>query len=543
MASSRALRPQTFSAGPFRGVHESTGSRFDTFARFADAIVNGYIPDPESGSEVVCRPGTIAGPRMGSAGVRIAQGTVIHVATDGTVRSFAIVGGKVYRYNTGTSSFTDVSPLSGCTISTTAKVYLVQFGDQILVNDNTNQPWIMSDLGGTNVDAVEIEIDSSGSAWTAFGKPTVYEAKAVWIAKVIDGTSYRNAIVHSEEGDAAVGYQQTGYDNLWEITQNDTDALQAIVGTNSGLYYFRTDTIGLITGPLDQTTASTDLIAKGIGTTSPAAVTLIGDWIYFVDQSLRAHRLRIGDHDPKPLWMDMRRTLDALAAGGSQSFVESSVEQHTSAEFWPTLNVWVVAAGATATTSLWVFDTITGRFLGTWSLAGGVGVDHIGTVRDSLGRVRLLAIGRSSSDVSASDNGGYGFVFNWPGDETVYARDGDGTSIAWTAISFQVKTHPMGLKERMMYQWDAAVFEGEPQAATISVLTDSKYETSTLSPGGNTAVYQGAKRHPVGLAQSGPFCQVTVTLTTSTGTSGNIQPRLTSIEATGLPVPIMPEDY
>lgn len=534
--------PKRFFAGPWVGVHEDTGSRFENAPNLASAILNGYIPNPEKGSEVVGRPGTITGTRMGTT-ARIGQGDCIHTALDGTVRSFAVCDGKVYRYNTGTQNYTDVSPASGCTISTSARVYLVPFGDSIIVSDSTNKPWVMTGLGNANVTATEIDYNGSGTAWVAYGRPTVYAAKVFFICKTLNSVGARNAIMWSEEGSAATGYQQSGYDNLWELTQNASEALTAIHGTNAALVYFRAESIGLIAGQVDstfQTTATRDQVSTGIGTTSPDAVTQIGDKLYFLDANLRPYRLSIGGSEPESLWNQLRRTLDALNATGTASFLESAVEARTSARYWPAMDLWVVVAGADPTNAPWVFDTRTGRFIGTWQVRGGAYLDHVGLVRDALGRIRLLFLGGNNTSTLSSSNRGYPYTFNWPGDETVYARDGDAGS-SWTAITVSVTTHPLGLKERQSYQWYGVSCEAEPGAATVSITTDTAYTAgSAATPTGTTASYQGSKRYVVGLARTGPYAQVTVSQATTTGTTGNIPPRLTSVEATALPLPLPP---
>ena len=100
----------------------------------------------------------------------------------------------------------------------------------IIVSNGSDRPWIMSNLSATPVTRTYIDYDGAGTAWTAWGKPTVAAGKLVFICHTLNSVAAQQAIMWSEEADATVGYQQSGYDNLWEVTQSDTDALVAIRG-------------------------------------------------------------------------------------------------------------------------------------------------------------------------------------------------------------------------------------------------------------------------------------------------------------------------
>ncbi len=147
-----------------------TSEPYDDAPNLLNQLVNGYIPDPQSGSAVYSRPGFEA--LVDS--VTNPQGAYLHIGTTGTAYNFLFANGAVYRVaaNGGTTAVTP----TGVAIDSTALVYAVSLGDNLIVSDGVNPPWIGTNLGATPITGTRITYSGSttnvlkiGTTQTAIG--------------------------------------------------------------------------------------------------------------------------------------------------------------------------------------------------------------------------------------------------------------------------------------------------------------------------------------------------------------------------------------
>ncbi len=207
---------------------------------------------------------------------------------------------------------------------------------------------------------------SPANPWLAFGRPTIYAGSIFFVGKRVGttetsgGTSVRTSIIWSEPNFPLVGYRQTGYDNVWELTQTSTEPIFALAGTNDTLYYFRAYSIGAVSGTPGinfQGTATHDVVSGNVGTTVPGTVRQFLNYVYFADQYGRPYRMPIGA-TPEPIWLQAREIFEDTAISISErawGFVE------------PNLNLYLVkTVGPKNQCMAW--DANTGTFFGYWSL-------------------------------------------------------------------------------------------------------------------------------------------------------------------------------
>ena len=399
---------------------------------------NGYLPEPGSGVGYYARPGFRLKNRGGQLNAG-GYGQAVQYATiaDGTVYNFFAVGGKLYRSNAALTAFTDVTP-AGVTISTTSRVHITPFSNRIIVNDNVNTPWVGDSLGSTPITATKIQYNNLGAAWVAYGPAVIYQDTPFFVVKQRDGEGVdagtpQKRIARIAWGfvdDPLTGYRQLNYDFEWDIIQNGSNPIYALWATNLALYYFRNDSIGTLTGDVGpdlKTTATHDSIDQAIGTRAPASFAAFGNILYFVDELGRPHRFVVGK-GLEPLWKQLRRVVP-----NSNAVFPAYTAYTACGQIVPELDLYVVAIYAPDVnvgtnqhaTTLYAFDAATGKYVGDWTIAGGVAVHAMGTVVDSSGQKRLAVIG--SKDVPASPqvagDGGYVWVLGLLADGAW--KDGD----------------------------------------------------------------------------------------------------------------------
>jgi hypothetical protein len=277
--------------------------------------INGEFQDPQNGGAVYARGGydraTSSALDGGSSDYVAALHTI--VTSDGTQRTFAFVGTKVYR-ESGDTSWTDVTPV-GVTIASTGVKYVISYNDELIVSDDTNEPWRGTNLGSTPITGTEIEVNTAGSAWAARGKPTVYGGKLFFIAALIGSTNYNSRLVWSEELSASTGYLQDGYTNSWDLVQTGSDRISQILGTNAALYYWRGSSIGAIEGAVNatfQTTSTHDAVSQEIGTLANCAPLLAQGSVWFLDRRGLPMRFAVGGSSIDPLWEQLRGRVDRV---------------------------------------------------------------------------------------------------------------------------------------------------------------------------------------------------------------------------------------
>jgi hypothetical protein len=532
----------------------------DSASLLADAI-NLYIPDPASGSGAFARPGFSllnSADQLGISASRRGQGVYTHISADGTAYSFVVVGGKLYRVDSTLTTFTDVTP-AGITITSASgsRVFFESFADELIVTDGTNRPWRGTNLASTPITGTYIDFDGAGTAWTAFGRPTVYGGCLFFILGTVDSVGARNDIAWSEPASPTIGYQQTNYDNRWTVAQTSASPIFAIVGTNTGLYYFREQSIGRIAGdvgPNLETTHTHDAVSFKTGTTLPGTVQLFGDTIYFCDAIGRPHRFELGGR-PEPIWLQMRTIADASAVG----FPLVS-QQTATAALDPSLDIYLVAIWSSASASLasptemYAFDAKTGVYMGRWQIGAGMFIDCLGVLDENNGRGAVVVLGSKA----VSGEAGYAWALNSltaPGsilteedgdflvtEDEGYTLSSEGTEELWLdngeVPTIQAKTHRLGFSPDQATVVDRVVVvagSDAPMSASITTPNTSAEALGTATPG---ASVNESFRGVWGAAQSGRDVAITVAPTTATE-----QWSVDVVEITGLAVPVGPEEW
>lgn len=234
--------------------------------------------------------------------------------------------------------------------------------------------------------------------WQAFGQPVVYSGSVFFIAANVvtpsGVTNARSTIVWSEPNFPLIGYQQTDYDNVWELTQTSTEPLFVLVGTNDVLYYFRQASIGALAGTPGinfQGTATHDVVSGNVGCIGPKTAQKFLNFIYFADQYGRPWRLAVGG-TPEPIWLQAREVYDdsASSTSGAQWAVID-----------PNLNVYLLKIFATSDT-FYVYDARSGAYFGFWTPATDADFTDLNTagqVQNATG-VRYVAILKAATPAS-----------------------------------------------------------------------------------------------------------------------------------------------
>lgn len=502
-------RTQEVPVGPFRAVVDATDPNSHNSQTLFDAV-NMYAADASRDAAIVARPGMMGlGTQMGQAGGRFGQEVWEHRRRDGTLDRFIICGGKLYTWD-GATTFTDVTPGTQ-TISTTARVYCCSFQDYLIVTDGVSRPWAYDPEAGTGSN---IEVNTAGDSWRAFGRPTVYGGKLFFVVDGIgddtfvtqnDDTlitqaedvlftqsqaGYLNMLVWSEEADHTIGYRQSGYVNFWELTQSSNDPIYAIQGTEEALFYFRVNSIGAITGTVNtdfQAASTRDTVSTTVGTTTPASVVLVDRTIFFLDAEGRPHRLVIGGGEPQELWTQVRRVTESNIGATSNA---SNVESIGYGAYNELLEV--VLFTSWNRTAPMAFDARTGGYLGTWQFYGGAHVDAMRTFTDSSGRKAFCFLGTTDTTYSTA-NQGYLSRSKFTADTNQWLDQASHAVATYTALTRAVESGPIssGQGARLQVVGDAvaARLTGDSSAHSVrlQVVTPSA-GLGTASTASSTAV-------------------------------------------------------
>lgn len=407
MPALRGARTVQLRTGPWKRVQTTEKDPWDDATDELVDAGNIYIPDPIGGSGIAARPGWSimngGQPVSNTAGIR-GQGVLSHISLGGTAYNFAVFGGKLYRADSVFVLYEDVTPV-GVTIDsgTTTRVYGTSLGDQFIVTDGVHRPWIASSLDSTPIVGTYIDFDGAATEWTAYGRPTVYGGSIIFVLNTVGSDGARFDIAYSLPGDATLGYQQPTYDFRSTMEQaTPVTPLFAVAGTNTGLYYFRQHSIGVISGAIGpdlSSTATHDALSQNVGTITPAGVVQYGEEVYFLDQMGRPYRL--ADRQLDPIWLQMRGIID----DGPVTYPNANAAV-ASAAYEPYLNLYVSAPFTTdvvaqgAPDEMYGFDVKTRNYIGRWRIASqdgttdaGCSIDCLGTFTDPTGRGVLMALG------------------------------------------------------------------------------------------------------------------------------------------------------
>lgn len=461
-------------AGPFHGVRTLVNAPYEDASRYLYQANNGYFVNSNDVFSWMARPGFSQVVSLGT-GARM-QGTISYVdPTTGSIYNFFAFNGRLYRGST------DVTPV-GITIdaSTSTRVSFVAVGGAIVVTDGVNRPWVMSNFGGTPATGTYIDIDGAGGAWSTWGKPTLYQDSVMFITRTVPGGSLvipRVGLVWCEPNQPTVGYTQTGYADFWNIIENGSEPLYAILGTNNGLFYWRESSIGLASGTPSinfSTTATRDYRGDPVGTICPWAVAIFNDNIFFLDNHGHPWMMPV-QGDPQPIWQQ--------APG--VDVVSNIITAHPDIMSWlavgaiaPELNQYVVAVNTTNVTSppaptspsaAMVFDAQTGVYSGAWYISGYfTGMDVVDTYLDANGLRHLLVCGGIATPGAS---GGYAFSLNTL--SSGLWNDPSG------GIDLFARTHRLGYSaSRVLY----------PDAATFITTTSDAYAVTVVESGDTATV-------------------------------------------------------
>lgn len=530
------------SAGPWSGVLTTSDPYDDATETLYDAV-NLYLPDPSGRCGAYARPGfTLQAGPLETGGTFRGQGVFTHVDIDGTITNFCVIKGVLYRADASFTIFTNVTP-TGCTISALAeqRVYGVQFGNEFVVTDGVNRPWLMTAFTATPVTATEIEFNAASDDWSAYGKPTVYGGSLFFIVNEVDGTFLRSTIAWSNPADAATGYDQLNYDFTWTIFATGISPITAIQGTNTSLYYGTQNSIGEIAGavgPNLQSTATTASISVNVGMAIPQTVVLFGQTVFFCDYAGRPYMLPVGGQ-PVAIYLQMRKIIDDSNTSGYPGVTL----QTATATFEPSFNKYLVAIFSSASSNagppveMYSFDARSGKYEGRWMIGEGVQIETLGTFLDANGRGTLISLGSlvapSGTSLAAS-----GYVWSMNGvtalgegmtienGNYLTIEDGtflqtEGNAASWLdngeVPRIEATTNRMGYSATEMLHCDRAqVVVGSQAPITVSMETSATDVTVESTPTPTTA-YDDMYRAVAGADIVGRGLVVTVSPTTADG--------------------------
>jgi hypothetical protein len=323
--------------------------------RKASFALNAYPAFAEQGGGYEGRPGFTQLDEILEGGVQLIKQ---FSKLDGTEITVIIAGGKFYTVdwvNETVDETLTAANLSSAsvTLDDTARVYAVEFVDELVLTDGENTPWMWDGTANGG-------ITSLTNAPVAFGPPTIYYAKLMFIKD-----AERTAFVWSEENQPNTGYEAGGATNVWSLGQSNQEALYLLYGTNEALFYWRARSMGAISGAVDedfQTTGTHDGLSTTIGTTSPASLVHYAESLYFVDADAHPQRFIIGGGFQVPaIWHDASETVIRLPRLKLSNIV---------GQLRPLENVVtfaVTSLGEDENTQQLVFHADRGEFVGVWS--------------------------------------------------------------------------------------------------------------------------------------------------------------------------------
>lgn len=310
----------------------------------------------------------------------------------------------------------------------------------------------------------------TSTPWRAYGQPVIYTGAVFFILSDVDGTAARSSITWSEPNLPNVGYRQTDYDNLWELTQTGSEPLYALAATNNALYYSRAFSWGAIAGAPGvnfQGTATQDVVSGNVGCTAPATVQVALNYVYFCDAVGRPYRFAVGG-TPQAIWLQCRELFEDNAS--DQAF--STIETLAWGRIDTNLNLYVVnGVSLTVGATPMVFDALTGIYTGQWSIGGGLRVFAMGVVRNAAG-TPTLAFSQNSGSV----------LYLW---RLSYLADNvwadNGTAIPWVATT----------------QWMGYAGRAQMKAVEIRVIAETGNGSTSPQTIAITAQNSNASNDPV----------------------------------------------
>ena len=423
---------------------------------YALELTNCYLPPGKQGRFAVGRPGlSQLGAQLGGVGARTIQYLGQFTKNAGTRYTIAIVGGKFYTLNWGTSTWSEAvnaATFSGAsiTLSTTARFYSAVLNDKIILHDGVNTPWMWD--GTTNGGLTKLT-----NAPVFYGPIGVYYAKLFGIK-----ANERDTFVWSEEGDPTTGYEAGGYNNAWSPLGAGT--FYGLCATNAALYLFEARRSIRITGAVStdfQTSGTRSDLSERTGTMSPMLVTDGG--IVLVDADGAPQIIRNGMN---AMWEDCLLAISTVAT--------SSLSKVQIVE-WPLLDVTLIGLplDPNSVVSQWLLFRTSGdepRYVGRWDL--GLNDASAVVLNDSLVPVFLVS---GNAD-------GYIYQMGQPTGNTWDDEFAGGTK----SIPHVVTWHPLG----------------------VDVDTDRTYDRATVLLSGETSQTQVTFNYQTTRGSSTPVTKV-----------------------------------
>jgi hypothetical protein len=243
----------------WRGMYDSRdkGAEREDEAPF---LINLIPLDTDRGGALELRPGmkrlitptTTQIPTLDSW-----QCAIFCTLTFGGSRVVFAAGGEIYTLNITTGVVTlqiTAAQLTAAAITfgSLNPSWVVQFGS-VLVFSQANGSHAFTWDGTSGGGLVKL----TNAPTVRQASPTVYYSKLFFIKSA-------STIVWSEEGQANTGYEAGGFNNAWDLIQTTSaDALEKILGTNEGLFFWRFKSAGVIRGAVSST-FQTDGVHDGV---------------------------------------------------------------------------------------------------------------------------------------------------------------------------------------------------------------------------------------------------------------------------------------
>lgn len=366
-----------------------------TDVRLANAALTYTIrPRVTAGGQHATIPANAVGTMVGALG-QIAANTwgVILVELDTATGAFVYTAA----FAAGAGYATEALAIAALPARTTARWYV----GYVTVRADAGFVWIAGTdafAGGTTGNQAQTTnyYAGEGPAYSVYGQPVIYTGALIVIYRKLGTVAAQTTIGWSEPNLPTVGYQQSGYDNQWTLTQTSSSPLYALAATNDALYYFRQLSIGAVAGAPGvnfQGTATHDVVSGNVGCVSPATVSRFLNYVYFCDGQGRPWRFPVGG-TPEPIWLQAREIYEdnaaqittAVTAGNAWACVEPNLGLYLT---WtaPTVNAEAVARIAQ------VFDLSTGLYMGQWSIGSTADPQDIGgIVRNANGQACLVVL-------------------------------------------------------------------------------------------------------------------------------------------------------
>lgn len=276
---------QTF--GPFKGMRTAVEERASD-PSLVDYALNMTCADPEHGAAYTLRPQGVV-----TSGLPAVPVKFFHVfETANRPLPVCMPSGQgLWSLPTDTAWTQLVTAIdfatAGIGLSTVSTAWFaLTFAGKMIVSDGVNTPWMWDGTAGS------AGLTLLSACPPLYGQMTEYAGKMMGI-KADD----HHTIVWCEENDPTTGYEAGGFNNAWTISQQADTGLVQLLGRNDGLYYWRSQSFGVIQGAVAgefRTTHTHDAISSSVGLATPGAACDSGDALWWYSTNERVYCYPIG---------------------------------------------------------------------------------------------------------------------------------------------------------------------------------------------------------------------------------------------------------